>query len=602
VVLTTAKYTDRALIARVIRDAWPFRWLISAALIVSLLATPLALLRPVPLAIIVDSVLGDQLLPGFVAAILPGGIVNTKAALLLFAVLMQVGVVLFVELQSLLHVYLNTLTKERITLGFRTRLFRHLQRLSFGFHDRRGSADSLYRIQFDSQAIERLALNSLIPIVSSAFTFFSMVYVIARIDWVLMLIALVITPLLAILTRTYRRRTHQDYRELKKRESSALQVIQEVLSAFRVVKAFGREDQESERFVERSTDGMQMRIRITVAERLLGILVSVTAASGTAAVLYVGARNVQSGTITLGALLIVLSYLGQLYSPLKSMTKRVAGLQNQLASAERAYELLDEIPDVQERPGARAIARASGAVHFSNVAFGYEPGHPVLRSVDFSVPPGARVGVFGPTGAGKTTLASLLMRFYDPWEGLIQLDGNDLRDLRLDELREQFALVLQDTVLFSTTIAENIAYARRDATPAEIESAARSAHAHEFISQFPEGYSTVVGERGMRLSGGERQRVALARAFLKDAPVLILDEPTSSVDIGTEATIMESMFQLMEGRTTFMIAHRLSTLEVCDLFLDVDDGRVVLTDTPPRRSVTKTPEAHAAQGGRHGSD
>jgi ATP-binding cassette subfamily B protein len=597
VVLTSTKYTDRAIVARVIREAWPFRWLIGSVLIVSLLATPLALLSPVPLAIIVDSVLGDQRLPGFIETILPVGILTSSSALLLFAVLMQVGVVLLVELQSLLHVYLNTLAKERITLGFRARLFRHLQRLSFGFHDQRGSADSIYRIQFDSQAIERLALNSLIPIISSAFTFFSMVYVIARIDWVLMLIALVISPLLALLTRMYRRRTHQDYRELKKRESSALQVIQEVLSAFRVVKAFGREEQESERFVERSTDGMQMRIRITVAERLLGILVSVTAAAGTAAVLYVGARNVQSGTITLGALLIVLSYLGQLYSPLKSMTKRVAGLQNQLASAERAYDLLDEVPDVQERAGARGIGRALGDVRFSNVSFGYEPGDPVLDSIDFSVPHGARIGVFGPTGAGKTTLVSLLMRFYDPWQGSIELDGSDLRDLRLDDLREQFAVVLQDTVLFSTTIAENIAYARRDATQAEIESAARAAHAHDFISQFPEGYSTVVGERGMRLSGGERQRIALARAFLKDAPVLILDEPTSSVDIETEAIIMEAMFRLMEGRTTFMIAHRLSTLDACDLFLNIVDGRVELTDRSPPQSAVPGPAADAARTG-----
>jgi ATP-binding cassette subfamily B protein len=455
----------------------------------------------------------------------------------------------------------------------------------------------MYRIQHDSRAIERLALNSFIPLLSSAFTFGAMIFVIVKINWQLALVALVVTPLLVAITRTYRSRTHANYRELKKRESATLQVIQEVLGAFRVVKAFGREDHENERFVARSTDGMQMRIRIALAERALGMLVSVTAAAGTAAVLYVGVTHVQAGAISLGELLIVLSYLGQLYSPLRSITKRVAKLQNQFASAERAYELLDEVPDVLERPDARSIARARGAVDFSGVSFGYEPNDPVLRSVDFSVPPGARVGLFGPTGAGKTTLVSLLMRFYDPWEGVVSLDGSDIRDYRLRDLREQFALVLQETVLFSTTIAENIGYGRPGASFEEVERAAHAADAHEFISQFPQGYATVVGERGMRLSGGERQRIALARAFLKDAPVLVLDEPTSSVDIGTEAAIMESMFQLMKGRTTFMIAHRLSTLGGCDLFLNVDDGCVAFTERPSEPSIAQ-PEGAAQSGGR----
>jgi ATP-binding cassette subfamily B protein len=257
----------------------------------------------------------------------------------------------------------------------------------------------------------------------------------------------------------------------------------------------------------------------------------------------------------------------------------VAKLQNQFASAERAYELLDEVPDVLERPDARSIARVRGAVDFSGVSFGYEPGDPVLRSVDFSVSPGMRVGLFGPTGAGKTTLVSLLMRFYDPWEGSVSLDGSDIRDYRLRDLREQFALVLQETVLFSTTIAENIGYGRPGTSFEEIQRAAHAADAHAFISQFPQGYATVVGERGMRLSGGERQRIALARAFLKDAPVLVLDEPT------------------MEGRTTFMIAHRLSTLGGCDSFLKVDDGCVAFTERPSEPSIAQ-PEGAAQSGGK----
>jgi ATP-binding cassette subfamily B protein len=269
-----------------------------------------------------------------------------------------------------------------------------------------------------------------------------------------------------------------------------------------------------------------------------------------------------------------MAYLAQLYAPLKTMSKKAGSLQSYLASAERAFALLDEEPDVNERPRARAVRRVRGEVVFDNVSFSYDGEQPVLQDVSIRVRSGTRVGVAGATGAGKTTCVSLLNRFYDPTKGRILLDGVDLRDYRLADLRAQFAIVLQEPLLFSTSIGENIAYARPEASSEDIAAAAVAAGAHEFVAKLPDGYNTLVGERGVRLSGGERQRVSLARAFLKDAPVLILDEPTSSVDVNTEAAIMEAMYRLMEGRTTFMIAHRLSTLEGCDERIELASGRV----------------------------
>jgi len=272
---------------------------------------------------------------------------------------------------------------------------------------------------------------------------------------------------------------------------------------------------------------------------------------------------------------MVLAYLAQLYGPIKSLSQNVARLQSSLAGAQRAFELLDECPDVVEHPQARPLRRARGALEFQDVSFSYDAKHPLLQHLSFSIDTGTRLGIAGHTGAGKTTLINLVTRFYDPSAGRILLDGVDLRDYKLADLRRQFAIVLQEPVLFSSTIAENIAYARPEASDGDIIAAARAAYAHEFITEFPDGYNTLVGERGMRLSGGERQRISLARAFLKNAPILILDEPTSSVDTETESMIIDAMTDLMAGRTTLMITHRLSTLENCDARLDIQHGRII---------------------------
>ncbi len=413
------------------------------------------------------------------------------------------------------------------------------------------------------------------------------------------MVALAVAPILFLLARSYRQRLRRHWHELKDLDSSAMTVVQETLAAIRVVKAFGQEDREQGRFVRRSSEGVRARNRVTFVEGGFGFLIGMTTALGTATFLFIGANHVQANVLTLGQLLIVMSYLAQLYEPLKTMSRKVASLQSHLASAERAFSLLDEAPDVIERPNARSLARANGAAVLRHVSFAYSGGNPVLSDISLNIPAGVRVGLAGKTGAGKTTFVSLLTRFYDPTAGQIFLDGVDLRDFRLDDLRNQFSIVLQDPVLFSTSIRENIAYARPNASEAEIVGAAKAANAHEFIVGLPQGYETQVGEGGKRLSGGERQLIALARAFLKDAPILILDEPTSSVDMKTEADIIEAMERLMRGRTTFMIAHRLSTLEHCDVRLVMENGRLVTVKSDVSTAVRDALAVSGLETGIH---
>jgi ATP-binding cassette subfamily B protein len=501
-----------------------------------------------------------------------------------------VAIELLSQIQELGSTLLSTYTGERLVLSLRAQLFGHIQRLSLSYHDSIGTSDSTYRIQYDSLAIRYIAIDGVVPFIAAMIALVSMLYVTFRLDWQLALVALTVSPILFILVRIYRLRLRRQARQVKKLESATLSVVQEVLAAVRVVKAFGQEEREQERFIHRANQGLRARIRVSLAEGALGLLLGLTMAIGTAAVLFIGVRNVQAGLLTLGQLLLVMAYLGQLYRPLKTISRKVASLQSHLASAERALSILDEAPDVPEGTDARRVVRAEGHVTLEDVSFAYDGGQPVLNHISFEVPPGTRVGVAGPTGAGKTTLINLLTRFYDPSVGRILLDGVDLRDCKVADLRNQFAIVLQEPLLFSTSICENIAYARPAASHDEIVRAAQAANAHDFIASLPDGYETTVGERGMRLSGGERQRIALARAFLKDAPILILDEPTSSVDIGTETGIMEAMERLMHGRTSFTIAHRLSTLENCDLLLVLDHGQLVDATTDVSEAIEQTLE------------
>ena len=440
-------------------------------------------------------------------------------------------------------------------------------------------------------------MQGVIPFVSAVVSVVGMTYVMARIDWQLALVATLVAPMLFVVTQIFRRRIRSEWSKVKEIESSTMTTVQEAVSSLRVVKAFGQEGRENERFRRHSEQTLRGHLRLAFINGGFDGLIGLTIAASTAMTLYIGVRHIQEGQLTLGSLLLVMAYLGQLYSPLAAISRKIGDLQASLVSAERTFALLDQEPDVAERSNARSLARAGGAVTFRDVCFAYPNGPRVLHNVSFEVARGERVGIMGSTGAGKTTLMSLLIRFYDPTAGAILLDGIDVREYRLADLRNQFAVVLQEPVLFSSSIAENIAYARPGASEAEIVRAATLANAHDFISALPQGYQTPVGERGMALSGGERQRVALARAFLKDAPVLILDEPTSSIDVRTEAAIMDAMESLMRGRTTFMIAHRTSTLEKCDKHLLLEHGRLV-SGGPQREQIYAGASAIEVESGR----
>ena len=566
--------TESALgiIWRLVQQAKPYWWNLSGVLLLSLLATPLTLLGPLPMKIIIDNVIGSHPLPEYLAPFFPASVVMSSYSLLVAAVGLKVGSALIGQARSQASGLLQAYTGPRMVRDFRSRIFRQVQRLSFSYHDERGTTDSTYRIQHDARCIQEIPLGILIPLITDLFPLVGVIAVTTYLDWRLTLIALSTAPIMAGLVRFFGVRMRRKWKDVSALDSKSLSVVQETLSALRVVKAFGAERNEEQRFISRSDKHLEKNMDASFMRAKFRTLMSLTFTSASAVVLFVGSLHVLEGILTLGELTMVMSYVGQIFGPIRVMTRNATGLARSLASAERVFDVLDRKPDVDERPNARKIVRAQGRVAFENVVFSYRPGEIALSDVSFEVEPGATVGIQGRTGAGKSTLVSLMMRFHDPDSGRILLDGGGLRDYGLEDLRNQFAMVLQEPVLFSTTLRENIAYSRPGADEEEVMQAATLANAHDFISRLPDGYETSVGERGMTLSGGERQRISLARAFLKNAPILILDEPTSSVDTTTEGDIIDALQRLMHGRTTFMIAHRLNTLYGCNHRLELSHG------------------------------
>lgn len=578
---TLSKYNDLIIYRRLLAEARPFWWRIATLFAVNLLATPIALLNPLPLKIVIDNILGSKPIPAWIAFVIPDFFLENSEATLLFSGGLVLVIALLTYLQGLIVWVLKVYTGEKLVLGFRGKLFRHVQDLCFTYHDTRGTLDSVYRVQYDAVAIRTIA-TSIISFVSAGIKLIAMAVVTWMIDPYLALIALVVIPILFLISRTSRRILRSSWSVLKTYESSAMSIIQETLSALRIVKTFGKEDNENTRFTKKSNQVVKEQVRVAYIEAGFNLLTGLTLALGTGSVLVIGVYHVQQEIISLGELILVMGYLAQVYSPMEVVVNTIAGLQSALASAERALAVLDEEPRIKAPENGKSLIRSTGIFKFDNVAFGYEKDSLVFEDISFSVPAGARVGIMGKTGSGKTTLVSLILRFYDPIRGQILLDGTNLQDYKLVDLRNQFSMVLQDSILFSTSIAENIAYSRPDATAEEIIAAAKAANAHDFICSQPKGYDTIVGERGQCLSGGERQRISLARAFLRDAPILILDEPTSSLDIKTEELIMEAMDRLMKGRTTFIIAHRLATLSNCDICLKLEGGHLLQVPVPAK--------------------
>ena len=557
---------------RAFEDLRPYLWPLVALLVISLLAVPIALIFPLPIKLLVDNVLGSQPLPGYLTIFV--GSQASKSLAISLAISILLGAAVLTYLQNLVNVWYSNKVGNRMTLDVRARLFRQMQRLSIAYHDTMGASDSAYRTLNDAPMLRSFGIDNIIPLTTSILTLAAMILVMVYLDWQLALIALLVSPLMFLLTVTFRPRIRAGWRKYRASESAAMEVAQESLSASRLVKSYGQEERKNQQLVSHYSESLSAQLKVQVDSAFYGLLVGIVTASGLAAVLYIGIGHVQAGVLTLGSLLVVNYYVTQLYTPLRNVGASILDIQMSLTGAERYRAVLDEKPDVPESPNALPLARARGEIAFRKVSFEYTKDHPVLQDVSFSLPSGSCLGVVGPTGSGKTTLSTLMLRLFDPTKGVITLDDIDLKDYKLADLRNQFAVVHQETVLFSTTVAENIRFARPNASMDEVVAAATAAKAHDFITSLPNGYDTLVGERGMKLSGGERQRISLARAFLKNAPILILDEPTSSLDVHTETAILDTIQELMKDRTTLMIAHRPSTLRNCNMILMLEDGRV----------------------------
>jgi ATP-binding cassette, subfamily B, bacterial len=563
------------LIRRILIYARPYWPHIIALFILGLLGTPLALLQPYTMKLLIDSGFGSEPIPAFIKMFFPANFEFTFKAVAIIAVSISIILALASNIFGFISWVYSTFTGEKLVLNYRVLLFNHIQRLSLAYHDKKGSSDSLYRIQYDTQCIRGFLLGQLSSLITSFITLLAMVGVMFFINWQFAIIAICIMPFFAFLTKLSTRRLKQDWFGVKDAESNAMSVIHEVLSSLRVVKAFGQEENENDRFLNRSNNAVKWQVQTAKVGATYSFLINMLISIAFAVFLYLAAVFVHTGKMTLGELTVVLAYLGQIFAPIQSIIKNLNDVQSSIASINRVFSVLDEETEVKETSDAIHLKKVKGGFEFQNVSFSYEKDRPTLSDISFKIKPGDRVGIMGSTGAGKSTLINLLNRFYDPSDGNIKVDGEDIRLYKLADYRKQFSIVLQEPVLFSTTISENIRYGRPEASEEEIIEAAIAANAHNFIIKSKDGYNTLVGERGMKLSGGERQRISLARAFIKNAPVLILDEPTSSLDIKTEALIMDAMERLMEGRTTFMITHRLDTLNSCNIILHLENGKLL---------------------------
>jgi ATP-binding cassette, subfamily B, bacterial len=531
------------------------------------------LLAPWPLTILIDSVLGDQPLPS-VLQLVPGLAAAGRYTLLIWMVLAGVGVILLQNGLRVLQGYVQTKLEQGMILDFRANLFQHAQRLSLAFHDKHRSGQLIFAINNQSGAIVG-PFQTVQPLMQSVLTLGGMFWIMVQMDVQLALLSLTVVPFLYYAVGYYTTHVQARLREVSNIERDTLSIIHEAISMLRVIVAFGREPHEYQRFQRQGEQVKVARVQLTVRQTLFNLAVNLTTAAGTALVLGFGAYRVLEGRLTVGQLLVVMSYIGLIYKPLETISYTIGSLQERFISLQVAFKLLDTEPEIKDAPNARQIQRAQGHIRFEEVHFEYDGRPETLKNISLEVRPGQVVAIVGPTGAGKTTLVSLLPRFYDPRQGRIYLDDHDIQELAVKSLREQISLVLQEPLLFSGTIAENIRYGRLEASMEEIMAAATAANAHDFIMRLPQQYETAIGERGAQLSGGERQRISVARAFLKDAPILILDEPTSAVDSKTEVIILDALDRLMIGRTTFMIAHRLSTIRHADLILVIDHGQLV---------------------------
>jgi ATP-binding cassette, subfamily B, bacterial len=549
-------------------------------LIVTLLSSATSLLQPWPLKILVDYVFDQKPVPAGIKVVLDWipwtatgrGLLFWAAASGLFIFAVNTAFSMFLTF-SWIRV------GRKMVYDLMRDIFANVQRRSLIFHARSSVGDLMSRITGDSWCIYTVSDTLLFAPVQALVVTAAMAAVMAQINLKLTLMALAVAPLMTVVSLFFGKKIRKIARQKRESESRIQSHVQQTLSGITVVKAFAQEDREHFRFREFTEAALEAQKRSKLTGSFYNLLAGGFNSLGKGLILYLGAYDVMAGRMTIGSLLVFISYLGTLQGQLKSFSGIYSNLQSAGASVDRVVEVLDTEEDVKNDPRAPKLAGARGHVRFEQVRFGYEAGRAVLEDISFEALPGQTIAVVGQTGAGKSTLVSLIPRFADVWTGKVTIDGRDVRDVELDSLRSQVAIVLQEPFLFPLSIAENIAYGKPRAGHREIEAAAAAANAHEFIERLPEGYETVIGERGATLSGGERQRLSIARALLRDAPVLILDEPTSALDARTESLLLEALERLMRNRTTFIIAHRLSTIRRADRILVLDKGRLVENGT-----------------------
>ena len=541
-------------------------WVVALTILVFVIS----LAEPWPLALLIDHTVDRKDLPGWAQRLRDW----SPTGKIVLGVATMVGLALLRNALSAWSEYLQAQFELRTVLAYRSRMFEHAQKLSLHRLDQQRAGSFIFNINFHAHSIGAV-ITAMIPLASSVLTIVGTTIVLVRFDVVIGLIALSVMPFIVYSTIYYANRIEPEIERVRDLEGSSMSIVHESVSMMRVLTAFCRERFEHAVFLRNGERGLEARVRLTVRQTLFLMVVNTITVGGTAAVLGYSVHLAVNDKLSVGSVYVILAYVHNLMGPLEHLTGHISHLQVEFVNLRVTRKLLDIPIEIDERPGAIELPPTQGWLTFDNVTVAYDDRDPVVREFSFEVHPGDVIAIVGPTGAGKTTLMSTIMRFLDPSEGRVLIDGYDLRDLTVESIRSQVALVSQEPLLWARTIKQNIAYGRPDATDPDIQDAAIKAGAHDFIARLPEGYDTPLGERGAGLSGGEKQRIAIARAFLKNAPILVLDEPTSSIDSRTEAVILDALDRLMVGRTTFVIAHRLSTTRSANQILVMDRGRLV---------------------------
>jgi len=533
------------------------------------------LFQPWPLKIVLDDVLRSRESHATAMNWIQRVVGTSNLAILKFACAAVLAIALLDAISSYAEKYLTTSVAQWISYDLRTTIYSHIQKLSLAFHDQKRTGDLISRVTSDIDSIQSFITQGLLGVLINLITLIGMIGVMFYLNWKFTLIALSVAPVLAVVVYTYTRRIKKASREVRKKEGEITSVVEEVLSSIRVVKAFAREDHEVRRLETEGLESIEIALHARSLKAKLTPIVDVIVAVGTCLVLWFGARLVLKGSLSAGALVVFILYLGKMYKPMQELSKMTDTYSKASVGYERIQEVLQTERDVKDAPRAIRAPLFKGQIEFDHVSFGYTPESQIIEDLTFEINAGQIAALVGPTGAGKTSIIGLVARFYDPTSGAVKIDGVDIRRYRQKSLRQQISFVLQETMLFHAPVWQNIAYGKPEATRNEIIHAADLANASEFIDKLPDGYDTVLGERGMTLSGGQRQRVAIARAIIRNTPILILDEPTSGLDSASEKLVFEALDRLMENKTTIVIAHRLSTVRGADVIFVVQDGSIV---------------------------